>query len=159
MKSSKNSLTVISSTRNFSRKELDNEKGAIGVLSDYKDNTDPALVGPGSWNVIHRQAFSAQTPEKEKQFILLMKDICYGFPCKVCRGHCTEYIKNHPMEDYIGSVIDGKRLGLFIWSWKFHNAVNERLRKPIMSWMTVLTLYSQESKICSAACLAAESED
>lgn len=93
-------------------------------------------------------------------FIEFMKDICYGFPCTVCKGHCTEYIKNHPMEEYLDVLVDIKGekipLGMFIWAWKFHNAVNSRIKKPIMSWDTVYNLYSQtETLVCSKNCLAA----
>lgn len=147
------------SGRTYSRQELDNEKDAVAVLADFRNNkdyTDPTIIGPIIWNLLHKQSYNAQTPEKERRFITLMEDICYDFPCKACRGHCTEYIKNHPMLDYAGSMTEGKRLGLFIWTWKFHNAVNARLKKPIMSWSTALSLYGEEPKICSAACLMSE---
>ena len=142
-------------------KDLENEKDAKGILSDYKDHTDPKYVGPGTWNVIHRRAYNATTTKLQIIFIEFMKDICYGFPCVVCKDHCTEYIKNHPMEEYTGVSINinGKPvlLGLFIWTWKFHNAVNARLKKPIMSWNTAYNLYSTtEVLVCSKNCLEAE---
>jgi hypothetical protein len=143
----------------FSKQQLDSEKDATGLITDYKDSTDPKYIGPGVWNTIHRQAYGANTPSKQQQFIIFMKDTCYNFPCTVCRGHCTEYIKNNPLEVYIGSTVDDKPLGLFIWSWKFHNAVNARLKKPIMSWNTAITLYSESNdKVCSLSCINAEGE-
>lgn len=142
---------------NFSKQQLISEKNATGILSNYKDSTDPKYIGPGVWNTIHKQAYLAQTPSKQQQFIIFMKDTCYNFPCKVCRGHCTEYIKNNPLENYLGSTVDGKLLGLFVWSWKFHNTVNARLKKPIMSWETAVTLYSEsDDKVCSLSCLEAD---
>jgi hypothetical protein len=142
---------------NFSKRQLVAEKNTIGILSDYKDSTDPKYIGPGVWNTIHKQAYLAQTPARQQQFIIFMKDTCYGFPCKVCRGHCTEYIKNNPMENYAGSTVDGKLLGLFVWTWKFHNTVNARLNKPMMSWETAVTLYEEsDDKVCSLSCLEAE---
>lgn len=142
-------------------KELISEPGATGITSDYKDVTDPKYIGPGTWNVIHRNAFAARTNTQQSTFIQLTKDICYGFPCYVCKGHCTEYIKNHPMEDYLNVPVDinGERLmlGLFVWAWKFHNAVNARLNKPIMSWETSYNLYlEKESLVCSKNCLEAD---
>ena len=141
-------------------KDLISETGATAILSDYKDTTDPKYIGPGTWDVIHRRAFKAQTREQQIAFISFMKDICYGFPCSVCRGHCTEHIKNHPMEEYLGILIniESKQiaLGMFVWSWKFHNAVNARIGKPIMSWETAYNLYVDgESPVCSKNCLAA----
>lgn len=144
----------------FSKQQLVDEKKAIGIISDYKNNTDPKYVGPGIWYEIHKQAYNARTPQQQNQFVIFMKDTCYGFPCKICRGHCTEYIKNNPIEDYIGSTIDGELLGLFIWTWKFHNSVNARLKKPIMSWNTASTLYSEsDDGVCSMSCLAAVESD
>jgi len=142
---------------NFSKQQLISEKNSTGILVDYKDSTDPKYIGPGVWNTIHKQAYLARTPNQQKQFIVFMKDTCYWFPCKVCRGHCTEYIKNNPLENYLGSTVDGQPLGLFVWAWKFHNTVNARLKKPIMSWDTAITLYSESNdKVCSLSCLEAD---
>lgn len=136
---------------------LDNEPGADAVLSQFKDSTDPEYIGPGTWNVIHRIAFKSSSRSEQLAFIKFMEDICYGFPCIVCKGHCTEYIKNHPIRDYLGVAfeINSEKLflGMFVWSWKFHNAVNHRLNKPIMSWDTAYNLYSQtETLVCSRNC-------
>lgn len=145
----------------ISLSDLLKEPGATGILSNYKDHTDPKYIGPGTWNVIHRRAFKARTHDQQLVFIDFMKDTCYGFPCTVCKGHCTEYIKNHPMEEYLDILVDinGEKLsiGMFVWAWKFHNAVNARIKKPIMSWDTAYNLYSEsESLVCSKNCLEAE---
>lgn len=145
--------------RTINISELKKEKGS--GKEEFKDYTDPKYIGPGTWNTIHRYAFIVRLPSEQKNFIKFMKDICSGFPCTVCRGHCTEYIKNNPMEQYIdvGININGETviLGLFIWSWKFHNAVNARLKKPIMSWDTAYNLYSNtENLVCSSSCTESE---
>ena len=141
-------------------KQLENEPGAIALMSDFRDNTDPKYIGPGTWDVIHRKSFKATNKSDQLRFIEFIKDVCYGFPCTVCKGHCTEYIKNHPPEEYLDVLVDIKgekiALGMFIWGWKFHNSVNARTKKPIMSWDTAYNLYSQvESLVCSKNCLAA----
>jgi len=138
--------------------DLENEPGATGIKSDYKDNTDPAYIGPGIWDFIHRTAFNAKTVEEQKSFIKQMKTICDEFPCIKCRGHCQEYIKNHPMEEYIDVTVDMDNekinIGIFVWTWKFHNAVNARLNKPIMTWDTAYNIYSHsESLVCSTNCI------
>ena len=142
-------------------KDLLNEPGAVGISSDYKDHTDPKYIGPGTWNLIHRHAFKARTHDQQIIFIDYMKETCYGFPCTICMGHCTEYIKNHPMEEYLDVLVESNgekvSLGLFVWSWKFHNAVNARINKPLMNWNTAYNLYSEsESLVCSKNCLEAE---
>jgi len=126
-------------------------------ITDFKDITDPSYVGPGSWNIIHRISFKARTRESQINFIELMKEICQGFPCTICRGHCVEYIKNHPLEEYVGVTMEINKelinLGMFIWSWKFHNVVNKRLNKPFMSWDTAYNFYSNSDSVCSTACM------
>jgi hypothetical protein len=128
----------------------------------FKDNTDPKYVGPGTWSVIHKRAYKATTKKLQKEFIEFMKETCYEFPCTVCRGHCTEYINNHPLEEYLNNSVEigGKKekLGMFVWSWKFHNAVNMRLGKPIMDWDTAHSLYSNDSDemVCSESCKEAD---
>lgn len=142
-------------------KELTEEPGAIAVITDFKDRTDPKYIGPGTWSVIHTLAYKARNIEKQRDFIYFMKEICESFPCVVCKGHCKEYINNHPIEDYLGILVDinGEKfmIGMFVWAWKFHNAVNVRIKKPIMSWDTAYNLYSeQEPLVCSKSCLEAD---
>ena len=146
---------------------LKREPGATALLKEFKDHTDPSYIGPGTWNVIHRQAWRARTLETQQVFIDFMKDVCSQFPCIMCRGHCSEYINNHPLEAYVDVKVhmNGQKLGLglFIWTWKFHNAVNTRLRKPMMSWDTAYSLYSdlQDSNnlVCSKTCLETENNN
>lgn len=121
---------------------------------EYKDRTDPKYIGPGTWNVIHTMAYDAKTTIKKNNFIEFMKEIISKkFPCPVCREHCVEYIRDHPLEEYLDVTTNETSTGLFLWTWKFHNAVNARLDKPIMDWNTAVNLYgNSESLICSAAC-------
>ena len=138
------------------------EQDEVFSLEKFKDHTDPKYIGPGTWIVLHKRSFDAVTEKEQKAYIELVESICYNFGCSVCRGHCTEYIKNHPLEDYLNVEIilsDGSKkvLGMFLWTWKFHNAVNARLKKPIMSWDTAYNLYSGKMDlVCSSACTDAE---
>jgi len=154
-------INIYSNEKIIPIKELQNEPGAIALIGEFKDATDPKYIGPGTWNVSHRRAFFARTHEEQINFIDFMKNICYRFPCVVCKGHCTEYIKNHPMEEYLDILVEinGEKLpmGMFIWTWKFHNAVNIRTKKPVMSWDTAYNLYSEtETLVCSKNCLATQ---
>jgi hypothetical protein len=134
---------------------------ATASSSDFKDRTDPKYVGPGTWNTIHQRAYKARTHEEQVDFIRFMKDTCHEFPCSICRGHCTKYIQDNPMEDYLDVAVevDGtkQQLGMFLWSWKFHNTVNNRLRKPIMSWATAVSMYGgHDTGVCSKNCTDAD---
>lgn len=129
----------------------------IKEQGEFKDHTDPEYVGPGTWNTIHRLAYVAKTKEQQKCFAGTMNEICSGFPCFNCQYHCAEYIRNHPMSEYMNMLVEvnGEKLplGLFLWSWKFHNAVNARLKKPIMTWDTAYNIYSDNNNlVCSKSC-------
>lgn len=125
---------------------------------DASKYTDPKYIGPGIWIIIHQKAFRADTKNKQYEFIKFMKeDIGEYFPCDKCREHCIEYINNHPMEEYIDTIVEinGKKLslGMFVWAWQFHNSVNVRTNKPVINWDTIYNLYSdKDSLVCSKNC-------
>ena len=126
-----------------------------------RDLSDPQYVGPGVWLVIHQQALLATTPEQQEHFLQLMDELCDKFPCPKCRGHCLQYLEQYPPEDYCQVTVEVKGeerpLGLFLWSWNFHNAVNSRLGKRLLDWETAYNLYQDHGKeglSCSKVCLA-----
>jgi hypothetical protein len=47
---------------------------------------------------------------------------------------------------------EGKDVGLFKWAWLFHNAVNQRLKKPIVSWSEAKRMYSPDEGVCTSDC-------
>lgn len=137
-------------------KENNNEQNE---MSYYKDITNPKYVGPGVWYVIHSVAYYANTLADQKNAIKTITFICDHFPCPKCRKHAQEYIKENPMENYlmkqVKDVKETKELSLFIWTWKFHNAVNyTRLGKHVMSFEVAKLLYApvKEQKLCSKDC-------
>lgn len=147
--------------------ELDTRKLSRYVVStlkttDFPDITNPKYVGPGVWLLIHQKAASVKTTKDQMDYIAFVHSVCENFPCKFCRGHCKEYIEEHPLEDYINVYIkENKRklyIGLFIWSWKFHNSVNQRLNKALMDWETAYAIYvenNESKKVCSKSCAGA----
>lgn len=121
----------------------------------FDDVTDPKLSGPPVWYIIHSTAFASRDRESTERFICTMKNICNNFPCKHCKGHCQDYINKHPIEKEPESSYDGKKTTMFMWSWKFHNAVNQRLNKPIINFETAYKLYdtsNPDNAICSKNC-------
>lgn len=121
----------------------------------HKDITNPKYVGPGVWNVIHTVAIHANTAALQKNAIITITFICDNFPCETCRGHAQEYIKKNPLEN---SLMKNQKeeLSLFLWTWTFHNAVNYRIGKHIMSKDVALQLYAPNTgakdKLCSDEC-------
>jgi len=99
---------------------------------------DPKKIGPGYWDRIHSTALSADEYTKQMGFVQWMKNMCEDFPCRKCSKHCKEYLHKNPPKDSVGKGA----MAMFIWAWKFHNAVNQRLGKPEMSYETALGIYT-----------------
>ena len=113
---------------------------------------DPTVVGPGTWYTIHLKAMNSIDNKSIREFIDFMHLLADNFPCPKCREHIKQYIKTHPFSDLIKLEKNGRKIGMFKWSWMFHNAVNSRLRKPNMDWETAWDLYSGETEVCSKNC-------
>lgn len=117
---------------------------------------DPRYVGPGGWFSIHTMARFADTPDKKRCFVVFMREFCREFRCGECSGHCQKYLQDHPIEPYFNLRSSrGEEIGCFKWSWMFHNAVNNRLGKPIVDWKTAYEMYFTREgpgKVCTAGC-------
>lgn len=147
----------------FSLTTIGNKKSNKNDIST-KDRTDPKYIGPGTWDTLTRLAVKAITNKLEKEFKREMTETCENFPCHICAGHCKKYIEENPIEKNYGKfiIVDGKKfmIGMFMWIWKFHNAVNARLNKNIMSWDTAYNMYYTTNELfCSAACMDAEHQE
>lgn len=87
-------------------------------------------IGPGIWFKIHMDAVSANTQELKESFIININALCDGFKCKHCQPHFRKYIDDNPIEKYFDiKNKKGNHIGIFQWTWEFHNAVNYRLGK------------------------------
>lgn len=141
--------------------KTNNETTDISIESQ----TNPKIIGPGTWRIIHTQARNVslipiENPEQiskaEDDFIKLLKSICADFGCPVCRVHCGEYIQNNPPESAKGllTLIGDKKIeiGMFRWTWEFHNVVNKRLGKTIMSFENAYKIFYREGESCSKVC-------
>jgi hypothetical protein len=62
-------------------------------------------------------------------------------PCAECRDHATRFVLQNPPN--LASTY-----ALQAWVWKFHNAVNLRLGKPLIPYEEYQRLYADE--ICWA---------
>lgn len=116
--------------------------------------SDPTIIGPGIWFVIHRTARDAVNGETINEFISLMNRLRYSFPCQKCRRHIDEYMSTHPFEPFFNLTDrEGIKIGMFKWSWLFHNAVNTRLGKPYVDFETALRLFPEDvTEISAAVC-------
>ena len=109
-------------------------------VSNFKIPT-PEILGPGMWYLIHKRAQRAATEEKKREFVTFIKEVRDDMHCQLCRTHMTEYLLMNPLEPFWNITYLGVEVGLFKWTWNFHNAVNIRLGKPFIDWNTAFNMY------------------
>lgn len=98
------------------------------------------------WTIIHTKAKECITTEKKNEFVNFMKqDVAPKLPCYGCRVHCEQYVKDNDMTPYFNvyKVIGGKTydIGIFEWTWKFHNNVNTKLYRKEFSFDDAFNKY------------------
>jgi hypothetical protein len=90
------------------------------------------------WQVIHSYASTyPKNPSKKDKDDARMFYWLIGsrHPCVVCSSHYKQmFLKDLPFTA-------DTRYDLFIWTWKIHNSVNQRLGKKIMSLGEAMELY------------------
>jgi hypothetical protein len=99
-------------------------------------------------------ARNATSYDLKKAFLDYMNTLRTSFPCPTCRAHLNTYMDAHPVDAYWTKVdpTTGEDLGLFEYSFLFHNAVNVRIGKSVMDWETAKALYNPISGVCSLDC-------
>ena len=102
---------------------------------------DPSVFGPPLWFSLHNA--SAYYPENAPPaHAERMKNIIIGLPvllpCETCKEHATVYIENnkHKLSD-----ICKTKKNVFRFFVDFHNYVNERLGKKIVTFEEAYALY------------------
>ena len=82
----------------------------------------PPVWGPVFWRTLHILTITthlALAPE-------VITTLCMALPCPSCSSHASAYLKTHPINS-------NSRDELIDWGITFHNSVNARLGKPILS--------------------------
>lgn len=96
--------------------------------------------GSRGWAWLHTQAINHPAYPSELDRIAMFArfwSFIQTLPCSECRIHATEYAREYP-PDFSGSA------GFQTWAWRFHNAVNLRLGKPLMSAEEYRRTYAEE---------------
>lgn len=142
-----------SSRSDSSRSDSSRSQSTSSEFSDEL-SFDRTKTGEGMWFVLHMAAKQATTEEKKRFFLALLTFYTEHHHCGTCRNHMIEYVSEHPVKDYWNIKDDkGQEIGLFAWTFQFHNTVNDRLGKKQMAWDQVWKLYSDENMaICMQGC-------
>lgn len=78
------------------------------------------------WYEIHSKAAEVNRGERShRSFCNWMRNVPNDLPCSICSGHARDYMRKYPPEKYHD---------MFYWAWKFHNEVNNRKSKPLVSY-------------------------
>lgn len=94
-------------------------------------------LGPKLWYKIHRKAIKAKGRKKKvKKYVKFIFKIYHSIKCEDCKGHLRKFMGENPLHMYCDS-----KDGLFIWSWKLHNDVNQRIDKNIIDYDRAKALY------------------
>lgn len=102
---------------------------------------DPKVFGPGTWCVIHALAIISEEDSDKENYVKIMYRILHSLPCAVCRRHAVIYLDKNPIKE-------NKE---FEWSVNFHNSVNKRLKKPIVSMEDARAQYDNVEILLHAA--------
>lgn len=88
------------------------------------------------WDKIHQKGKDAVTCKRKKRFKKYIKKLVKKIPCDKCKNHLKEFLSQEPLTKYF-NLYDrntGEDIGIFRWTWLYHNDVNSKLDKPVVSW-------------------------
>lgn len=115
---------------------------------------DPDIWGPGKWDSIHTLgAFCNDEMAKKNDMFVTFEQfkasiICLlrNIPCDECLGHAQRYLSQNPITTNLLNYSHPQfgRIGPFVWTWKFHSAVNARKQKSNLDLDTAWRIYHQE---------------
>lgn len=108
---------------------------------NYSNLSDPKVWGPAFWFTLHTGA--AKYPKIASPIIAdKMKSYIIGIPtmlpCVVCQTHATNHIEKNKCK--LDEICSGREK-LFKFFVEFHNIVNKRYNKPIISVEDAYKMY------------------
>jgi hypothetical protein len=97
--------------------------------------------GPSLWQFIHTITiidFEGNNENNNQNALLRLINVQHVIPCGSCRSHYIENLKDVKQLDL------KKPMVLFYWSVDFHNKVNKRLGKPVLSYNEAINLWCKK---------------
>ena len=108
---------------------------------NYSNLSDPKVWGPAFWFMLHTGAVkypklaSPIIADKMKSYIIGIPTM---LPCVVCQTHATNHIEKNMCN--LDDICSGRE-NLFKFFVDFHNIVNKRYNKPIVSVEDAYKMY------------------
>lgn len=127
------------------------------LFKGSKHMSDPTVIGPGTWYVLHTMAANVSSLNDLHEAIKSFSVLIDNFKCMNCRGHAQKYKSEHNLvgvihckhKDHVGGI----EMCLFKWSVDFHNFVNARLNKPIVNYLDAYPYYKDSQyDVCESDC-------
>lgn len=106
--------------------------------------------GPGIWYTIHSIALTIKKEEDYYFFIKYMKWQKIYFPCEKCRVEFEKYLQENPFPEIELENMRDTALSCFVWTFYFHNFVNQRLNKNVVDIETAYETTSKYIEGCSS---------
>jgi len=115
--------------------------------SNYTNMSDPKVWGPSLWFTIHNGA--RNYPVSASPFAInRMKGFIMGIPmmlpCEICKIHAANHINKN--RNKLDEICSGRDI-LFKFFVDFHNMVNKRYNKPVMSYEDAYDLYNGKASV------------
>jgi hypothetical protein len=116
-------------------------------IKEYKSTSQPDIFGPSFWFTLHNGA-SRYPIDASKYCQQRMKSFIIGLPimipCSNCQEHAHNFIEKN--KDQLDDICSG-RTKLFNFFVDFHNKVNERYNKPIVSYDDAYKMYTGPGRV------------
>jgi len=111
-------------------------------MKHTSENQDPKIWGPKFWYSLHAGSLGypenpSETYKNRMRWFIM--GIPVMLPCDTCKDHANAYILSHSTE--IDNAVLSKD-NLFKFFVDFHNAVNYRQRKRVISYEEAYFIYS-----------------
>lgn len=103
--------------------------------------------GPSMWTSIHAICFNypkEPSPADKARYRKYFQSLSDILPCKYCRDSFKQFLKEIPMEPYLGD-----REGMIYWSYRIHDRVNRKLEKRSIPFEAYVRTYEDMRAKCS----------
>lgn len=105
------------------------------------------IWGPRTWRFFHLLASISDRKDACALWLPLLKSTSLVLPCELCRHDMAQYLVQHRF--VVNPVLitgDEVKESMVGYLWAFHNSVNARIGKSILSQEESIVLYETKSR-------------